>query len=211
MYVEANRIVDFFELLNSHGLEYVLLRNIGEELPFRFAARKDIDLLVRSQCRSQFHQIISRDGWHSVDHPYRNSVFLYGMDKFDMFSDGTINIDVSYQLCCRSVNDGEWVPLDQMINESVWKNRRRNDRNNWFEMGPEDQLVHLVTRCIFDKGAFELGYTDSIEGLLSQIDLDALALRLRLVFFKFAPVLLQSLRTRDYSTIVERYFQFSEY
>lgn len=214
MYVNSSDILRIFEMLNNNKVKYVLLRNINNELPNNFKANKDIDILVHPSSKEKLHNLLKNNGWKKIKHPLDNGldfIFLYNMDKFEMFTKNNINLDICYQLSCRSLNRREWIPIDQKINDSVWINRKINNIYNWYEMSDEDQLIHLLTRCVFDKKKFEDGYVNEIDRLLGFTKIDNIKQKLELIFFKFTPYLLDLLKSHKYELIIKNYIQFKDY
>jgi hypothetical protein len=214
MSIDQKIIIEMFEMLNENKIEYVLLRNIGNELPSNYSTNKDIDILVNPNSKTKLHQILLRNNWRKIKHPWdfdNNFVFLYAMDKFEMFTNISINLDVCYQLPCRSINRGEWMPLDQMILNSVWTNRYKHPEYNWYQMCTEDQLVHLISRSIFDKKTFTDLYIYEIKTLFKEANLEEFSNRLDLVFFKYTPRLIKNIENNNYENIVQDYLQFTEY
>ena len=112
-------------------------------------------------------------GWFPVRHPWDfgdNFIFLYSMNPLEFYEKNGIYLDVSYQLCCRSVNNGEWMPLDQKINNSVWNNRKQDNTYGWYILSDEDLFLHLITRSVFDKKKFTDGYIEQIQNLFKKIN-----------------------------------------
>lgn len=214
MFVDKKIILDFFRQMNDLGIEYVLLRNIDNELPDNFKCRKDIDLLVNPNSRIKFKEFMKQNSWKKVKHPWNfsnNFVFLYNMDEFEMYQKGCVNLDISYQLSTRSTNNNEWMPIDQLINDSVWINKKKNIEYDWYEMCIEDQLIHLLTRCVFDKKEFNSGYIIKINELIKVVNRQNLIKKLNLVFFKFTQNLLDLLEKQRYDVIRNQYIEFTDY
>ena len=102
MSIDGNIILSFFQMLNDNGVEYVLLRNIGNELPFSLSQKKDIDILIKKESKDDFHRLMKKTGWHSVPHPWdfgNNFVFLYAMDKLEFYENKEIHLDIFSQRC----------------------------------------------------------------------------------------------------------------
>lgn len=212
--IDQSIILKLFENLNENGINYVLLRNSGYKIPSEHPSDKDIDILVRKSSQKKFHETMWRNNWKEIKHPWNfgnNFVFLYAMDRFEMYTKSNLNIDICYQLNCRSINCGEWMPLDQSINDSVWYNKKKNSVYPWYEMNIEDQLVHLITRCIFDKKNFSIGYISDIDMLYKKADIEILFNKLKCVYFKFTSILIESIESRKYENLVKRYIQFTGY
>jgi len=214
-YISSNQVVEIFDVLNGN-IEYVLLRNINNELPDRLKETKDIDILVNSHYKSNLITLLKKEKWLQIIHPWDfgdNFNFLYSMDEFLMFRKGKINLDVCFQLCCRSLNAGEWFPLDESIQKSVFTNKRKKCKNDFitYRLSYEDELIHLITRCIFDKKIFNDGYIERIQSLLGKIDMNLVSKKLEKIFFKFTPFLIQLLLYEEYSQIRNNYITFKEY
>lgn len=212
--VKPESIIDLFNKLNAESLDYILIRNINNELPDRLRIGKDIDLLVPYKERSKFIEFLKEKGFKNIRHPHCNDVFLYGVNKFDKFIDkDNVLLDFNYQLACRSLNAGEWIPLDHKIQDSVWTNKKINkiDEFTYYSLGMEDEFVALVTRSLFDKKEFQKGYIKRIDELINVIDVNDVIYKFQLVFYKFTPVLLGMLKKRQFDMILDRYISFREY
>ena len=212
--VNPKSIIDIFNNLNAAGLRYILIRNINSELPDSLRIWKDIDLLVPYNERSKFINFLTEKGFKNIGHPHCNDIFLYGANKFEFFvNKDNVLLDLNYQLACRSLNAGEWIPLDQKIQDSVWENKKINkiDKFTYYSLGMEDEFVALVTRSIFDKKEFQKGYIKRINELINVIDVNDVIAKFQLIFFKFTSVLSSMLKKRQYEMILDRYISFSEY
>jgi len=213
-YVNPKLIINIFNNLNAARLRYIVIRNIDSELPDSLRIGKDIDLLVSYNERSKFINFLIEKGFRKIRHPHCCDVFLYGVNKFDKFiNKDNVLFDLNYQLACRSLNAGEWIPLDKKIQYSAWENKKLNKSNKfmYYSLGMEDEFVALVTRSIFDKKEFQEGYIKRIDELINVIDVNDVIAKFQLVFFNFTSVLLSMLKKRQYVIILDRYISFSEY
>jgi hypothetical protein len=213
--VSGNCVVELFDALNDSAQEYILMRNILKELPDQLKTGKDIDLLIRWSERDQFFALLEKLGYRYLHHPHSDDVFLYGVKKFEFFQnlENGIIVDVHFDLACRSLNAGEWIPLDQEIQLSAWKNRQliqHGEMKAWM-LGNEDLFVALIVRSVFDKKEFRIEYTAEIKRLLPLIQREQVLEKLNLVFFKFAPLLLQMVEVGDFDHIVTTYMTYSDY
>lgn len=212
--VNPKAIIDFFDNINMSSLNYILIRNINNELPSGLAIGKDIDLLVHYNERTKFINFLIENGFKNIRHPLFNDIFLYGVNKFELFvNKDNVLLDLNYQLACRSLNANEWIPLDSKIQDNAWRNKiiYKSSQISYYSLNAEDEFIVLVTRSIFDKREFQKGYIERIDELINFIDLDDVIDKLQLIFFKFVPVLISMLKKRQYNTILDRYISFSEY
>jgi len=215
MYINSKAIIDIFKKLNESDIEYLLIRNINNELPYRLKKSKDIDILVSYEQKKKLYNFFQNNGFKKVPHPHRNNIYLYGAKKFEFLKnkDGLI-FDLNYQLMCRSLNRGEWMPLDKKIQQSAWENKRfeKIDENfGYWTLSYNDEFITLIVRSIFDKREFQEGYIKRIEVLKDKIDLKDVKEKMKLVFFKFTPYLLEMIKNKDYENIVKNYIKFKEY
>lgn len=208
----SQEIVSLFDILNNNNIEYLLLRNINRKLPNDLPRNDDIDIIVNIQYKDILFRILKSNGWKRITHPHSKVPFLYSMQAFDFYDLKGLHVDVCYELACRSLVSREWIPLDQRIQDDVWKNKRKVSKLPWnWELSYELEVVHLLTRCIFDKKRFESGYVQRIKDVLLLCDRVLLAVYLEVVFFKFRDTLTELLDEEQYDLIIERYLTFIDY
>ena len=128
-----------------------------------------------------------------------------------MFKKSDLHLDVCFQMSCRSLNDGEWIPLDESIQKSSFQNKREVESPWLYELSYEDELIHLVTRSIFDKKKFESPYIERIEFLISKIKVDSFSEKCEKVFFKFSSSLISLIEQKKFSEIRIKYLSFKDY
>ncbi|MDD3084043.1 MAG: hypothetical protein PHP82_03400 [Candidatus ainarchaeum sp.] len=214
IFVKSEQIINFFEKLNQSEINYILIRNINSELPNSLIIGKDIDILVNKKDKKKFIEFMKNNNFVEIKHPFSQDKFLYNLDKFKMFkNDSNILIDVCFQLANRSTNLGEWIPLHKNIQESSFKNKKflKFGKLSCFCLSSEDELVILVSRSILDKKNFQDGYIKRIEYLLEKTNKIEVKYKLSLIFFKYALVILQKLKNKEYSFIINNYISFKEY
>lgn len=214
--IVGSELKNIFNHLNDTGLNYILIRNINRELPDGLEVGKDIDLLVDKKDEKEFINFFHKYDYQTIEHPFKNDIFLYGVDKFEFKYNNNNNIlfDLNFQIAVRSLDAGQWIPLDQMIQESAWQNRRfekQSDDFGYWTLGYEDEFIALVARSIFDKKEFQQGYINRIEELFPIIDKNDVINKFNLVFFKFTPYLIEMIEKKDYQNIITNYLQFKEY
>ena len=214
--VNATEVKKIFNLLNKKNLNYILMRNINNELPAGLDVGKDIDILISKSDEKEFINFFHNNDYQTIDHPFKYGVFLYGVDKFEFKYNNKNNIlfDLSFQIAVRSLDAGQWIPLDQTIQESAWKNKRfeqLGDDFGYWTLSYEDEIVCLVSRAIFDKKEFQKGYIKRINKLIKLIDIDSTIAKFNTVFFKFTPNLITYIKNQKYDEIIKNHLQFKEY
>lgn len=214
--VNAEELKQIFDLLNEKNLNYILMRNINNELPAGLDVGKDIDILISKSDEKEFTNFFHSNDFQTIDHPFKYGVFLYGVDKFEFKYNKSNNIlfDLNFQIAVRSLDAGQWIPLDQTIQESAWKNKRfkqLGDDFGYWTLSYEDEIVCLVARAIFDKKEFQKGYIKRINELIKIIDIDSAIAKFNTVFFKFTPNLITYIKNQKYDEIIKNHLQFKEY
>jgi len=214
--IEENQIIEVFKQLNSSNLDYLLLRNIDQELPGKLKKGKDIDLLVRKSDFNQWLSFFNTLDFKVIQHPLRNDVFLYETDPFIFLlqNKSGIIVDFNFQLCVRSLDKGQWIPLDEKMQDSAWANKRfekASDDFGYWTLSHNDEFITLVSRSIFDKKEFQKGYINRINELFPKINIEDVKQKMNLVFFKYTPFLLEQVASQEYDTILSNYLSFKDY
>lgn len=215
LFIKKESIIDFFDKLNKSKLSYVLIRNINRELPDSLIKGKDIDLLVKYSDKELIYNFLKKNGFKKVKHPHRKNIYLYGINKFEFFvnKEGLI-LDLNFSLVCRSLDKGQWLPIDQVIQNSAWQNKlfySLSSNLNYWSLSKEDTFITLIVRSVFDKKKFDEGYIVGIEELVDVIDMSDVILKLNLIFFKYTDTLIEQIKIKSYSTIIDNYFKFNKY
>ena len=216
-FIDSNEIINFFDELNKNSIEYLLIRNMNDELPYKLERKKDIDILLKKDSKNiaNFLRVINNNGFKKKLHPNRNDIFLYSCDKFIFYynNKNKIYIDIQYELLCRSLNKGEWLPLDKKIQESAWKNKKQISERKftYWKLSDEDELVTLIARSVLDKKEFLKNYKKRIEELYTKTNIENIIPKLKLIFFKYTMSLIQQIEERNFDNIVDNYYKFKEY
>lgn len=213
-FVSSSEILKIFNLLNEKNIEYILLRNIDTKIPYNLELLSDIDLLVKKDNFKLLNNILDKNHFFENKLHCSNDIYLYGVDKYRQFVKSDVLLDFQFQLMARSLDKGQWIPLDQIIQESAWENKRfeqlTEDFGYW-TLSYEDEFVCLVARSIFDKKEFQDGYIKRINELMELINKNDVTEKFNMVFFKFTPYLMKYIEKQNYDEIIKNYLQFKEY
>ncbi len=214
MYLSQECISELISMLNNSCVEWLLLRNTEDALPDGLPGGKDVDVLLRFQDRDKMQQCLNEYGCRRIRHPLRDDVRLYGVHPFEMYqTSGGVLLDINFEIVVRSLDRGQWIPLDQFIQASAWENRVALQLAGLSVpmLGDEDLFVTTVARCIFDKKEFSVWHSKKLTALLSGCDEGDILCRLRLIFFKYSDRLLEQIKAGRFEAIVNDYLSFSEY
>jgi hypothetical protein len=213
--VNPETIKKLFALLNSE-IEYVLIKNVGDELPHKLKRNKDVDLLVKSHDAKRVQELVLHNKFRQITHPQSRETgwhFAYGASECTFFriNEECFEIDIHQELCLKSLMGNIWIPMDNYINNRVWNEKRWDEQNNWWIIDDQTQLVYLIARCVFDKGTFSEVYIDEIEKRKHLLVESVVLYMLEKVFFGFSNELVRMLHDGRYQSIVSDYLAFSDY
>ncbi len=217
-FIPAQTINDFFSQLNDSNIEYVLIKNISDEIPNNLKNGKDIDILVNENYIKEFHKFMIAHNFKKKTHPYGKKngyVFAYKLKEYQFWKFNNRNfkffVDVSFKLSCRSITPNVWIPLDNIINEDIWKNKIFDKKNNLWIMDDETILIYLFCRAIFDKKEFKNGYITEIEKRKSLLKKESVKYKLSKIFFSYTDNLISQVENNSYETIINNYVTFKDY
>jgi hypothetical protein len=213
--IPSHHIVAILSTLACSDIPYRLLRNIGNELPDRLKKGKDIDILIHWDDKEKVDRFLKQNSFQKVSHPLRKDKFLYGVHPFQFYKHTSVNvfIDCHFELACRSLNQGEWIPLDHRIQQQAWSECSPHRLGGIVVAGLPHvcECLHILTRCVFDKRYFNDNYIGRIEELAEILSDPELLEVFQPVFFRFSGTLLQLIRAKRYDEIISAHLGFMEY
>lgn len=218
-YLPSSLVIGFFQLLNDHDIEYVLIKNVAGELPDRLCDGKDIDILVNLSDRNKFTELMKTHGFlYRVPPLGKDAGYQFGYQlpeyQFWQMRDikQTFYIDASFKLMCKSLTPKFWVPLDEeRINRQIWNHKVWDNLLRCWRIDDKILLVYLLARCIFDKKRFSPAYIATLEPLRPLLwDVEVIAM-LETLFYRFTPLLQDFLQQREYGQICHAYLTFQDY
>ena len=205
----------FFQKLNVNNINYVLIKNIGNELPKQLKYGKDIDILLDYRHDEKYSRCMKEMGFVDIVHPQSEEngwKMLYGVHnpKMKKIPD-SLEVDVHYELAVQSIQKYQWCPLDKIINQRAWKYKQWDTVLNCWKMDEKTLIVYLIARCVFDKENFSDAYRNEINGRENLLDDDEVVEMLEKVFYRYTPTLIHQIKTHEYDMIIERYLAFDKY
>lgn len=211
--VNNKNIKSFFKLLNRSQIEYVLIKNDGQKIPFNISDGDDIDILVHPGDYEKYIKLIKENGHKILSGESSKYYFIYNM-RSDIYSQKDDLYSHAYdKLSCVSfTNMGlSKIPLDKEIQSFIWKSKKWDSDNSWWIADDRVILLYLITRSIFDKKKFRRRYIDEIEKRKNFIEDEIFIKLCHLVFFKFTNFLLELIKEKKYDDILKKYRCFIDY
>lgn len=196
MFYKAEDVYSLFKFLNDYEINYILTKNIAEELPDKLNIGKDIDLIVHPKDYEKFQILLQRVGYKRIVHPYgkeRGWDFMYGAHE-NLFMTNPVTgliVDAYAELCTKSIAINAWLPLDKVIQKSIWEDKVWDVANRCWIMDDETMVVYLLTRSVFEKNEFSTVYIREIEKRKHLLVRPTARQKLEKIFFKFTDTLLE--------------------
>ncbi len=216
MFYKAEDVRELFNILNAHNINYILTKNISDELPDKLKIGKDIDLIIHPNDYDKFKTLLADFGYRKITHPHGKEVgwiFMYGAHEniFLRHATNSLIVDAYAELCTKSIVMNAWLPLDRIIQESVWADKVWDAENQWWIMDDENMIIYLITRSVFEKNKFTEAYIREIDKRMRFLVSPDARRKLEKVFFKFTNTLLKMVSKGKYKEILTAYLMFTDY
>ncbi|WP_339004880.1 hypothetical protein LDK17_05705 [Fusobacterium polymorphum] len=211
--VNPKLIKDFFLLLNMNNINYVLIKNDGNKIPYYLEDEKDIDFLIHPTEYENLKKILINNGYEKKIGESCRRFFLYQLREDLFFKKENCYFHFYEALSCNPLtNMGKCkIPLDNIIQDYIWKNKKWDKENNWYIMDDISILLYLIIRSIFDKLDFRIIYIEEIEKRIEYIDSKDFYILANSVFFKFTNKMIELVKKREYKNILKEYLSYKNY
>ena len=183
-----------------------------DEIPDQVTSKNDIDIvLVGNVSLNAISSKFQESGFklHIDQHRY-----MYGAEPHIQFTHDAadLKLDMVTGLYYRSVVDNMlWMPVNKEVYKSMIRNRVYEKDKIWkFRPAFEDELVHIVCHCIFDKRKTPEKYVKRINELLPIIDETKVNYLLERAFYKASDVVFENMKTNP-ENLHNAYITFTEY
>ncbi len=210
--MKVDRLKGLFGDLERERVDWIVLRK-HDHIPDKISISEDIDLLCKREQRDGILRTYQSAGYAFHEDPREYNTYLYGAYPHDHFVDkeNDIHVDIVYKLSYRSPNRGEWIPVHEELQSDIWDNIVEVGAFWKYKASPVDELIHILCHCIFDKRACLPYYRTLIRELIGHTDTRLLSRKLELIFFSFAPKLVEYILSDDMDGIFEKYITFKDY
>ena len=209
---KADVVKHIFDELDVRQVNFVTLRGF-DLIPHHISKKQDVDLIIHPDSIDQATHIFQNHGFTPRPIDPKDTVYMYGTHPSIFFVNESLDIafHVVEELAYKSLHQCEMVPLDEELQASIFKNKRRVDEIWKYMPSAEDEFLMLLCRCIYDKRTISGNYKSRIEKLFHETDRDTLYECCLPVFLKSTPMLLSTIAENRTDTIFERYITFSDY
>lgn len=191
-----------FDALSAKGVDCRLVR----------ADERLTTILVKEKFHARVPKLMKSLKYKALLHPYSKLYgyrIMYQMKEFQLYVFGDALLEIYFSLPCESLTDKTWIPLDKLINDSIWE--RQTERDGIPCLDPHSDFIYRLTQCVFSRKAFDEQSRAYFREALPGLDSEDLHEKLRAVFFKFTDPLLALLREGAFDRIVPDYNSFTDY
>ncbi len=188
--------------------------NVIQDIDYRLVSYNDkvISLIIKKKDKENLKNILNKNKYMKIDHPYNSSngyIYLYKMDEFELFSNGKMLIEIFYQLPAKSLTKNNFMPLDLMIQNSIFTNNVI--KNNIKILDIENKIIYILV-CLF----YNMGYLfdDDIRLIRQHIgvlDSKTFKEKMKLIFFNYSEQLIRMIKKEDYQGALDGYMNFNNY
>ena len=141
------------------------------------------------------------DGW----------MFLYGAQEPDCYMIEDITVQFRSELCCMSVMEKKWIPLDKAVQDKIWEEKVYHNQYNIPIICKKMDLVLSIIYSVFNEKEFKkqaIGYITRNIDLLNNPETKSI---LETEFYKFTDRLIYLIREKQFNKVVDEYISFSDY
>ena len=205
------QISEILNKFNKFNVDFIILRK--PEMIFK--KNNDIDILLSYKNLNTINKIFKNTSLISYkDNKYSN-VYLYGSHSHWHFYNkkSEINFDLCFDISYRSINEKEFVPIDDDELIKIWANKIKVNCDNffYFQMDERSQLLHYICHSIFDKNNFSDYYSSQINDLIKKIDKKTFIDIAKPFFYKYSERLFDLISNQKFKIIFNDYLTFKEY
>lgn len=202
------------DLKNSPLLRYlqescILLNNIDvvEE-----GKKKYYKVIYKKAQASQIMRIAKESSFKKSAFPLGlidGCSFIYKTREPLVFINEDVVVEMWDQLCCKSLFQAAWLPLDKIIVENTWANTEQF--SGWNVLNQEFKMIYVITNSVFTKKSFSLDDCAYINDKKSVFSSQSFINMLEKEFFLFTPVLIEMLKNGQYDSVVKELKAFKNY
>ena len=189
---------------------FITLRGF-DEIPDQVSINNDIDIMVcGNHVIPMLDENLKQLGFtlHIDNHSY-----MYGAEPhYQFFNENMdVKLDIVTGLYYRSISDKMlWIPINKEVQKSMMANKV-NVNEIWKQQPSyEDELIHILCHCIFDKRKVSQKYTNRIKYLLKHVDKNKIKSLMERAFYASWEPVYNTMNT-DPTNLYESYISYTNY
>lgn len=174
--------------------------------------KKRVTILCKKKDYAFIVEIFKENGYAKMIHPlskYHGYRYEYKLSEFLLFYNKDFEIEIFFELPCRSLTPKILIPLDRMIQGNAWQNPVVE--NGIYYINPRVYIVYIISNEILAKGMFEEKNRKWIVNNKGYLQEEIVYTMLDKVFFKFTDVLIEKIMNEQFAEIYQLYISFDLY
>ena len=199
-------IQNILSIMNEIKLEYCVVdysKKSGE-----------LDIFVRERDLSIFYDVMKKEGFKITHSSTDEYSFIYRLvpDAFWTNEAGE-HIHSACQMSCVSLSNLSKfkLPLDNVIQESIWKNKRWDQKEEIWRISNEDKTIFILSRCVFNQKEFDENSIMELNKFSIDWSEEKFLEKMEGVFFKFTSSLVRLIKEQRFDEIVYKHRIFCDY
>lgn len=171
-----------------------------------------VTILVSPNELKAFHKLAKTNKMKSVAHPYGKRygfIFLYQMKPFELYEKDGMYYEIFCQIPSKSLTPKMWMPLDKMVQTSIWDNKKTIDGIDY--VIEEDLWIFRLVQCLFMQIELRQRDIDFFSSHKEVLESSTLKAKLELIVFGYADKLLELMNQEQYDKLVTDYFSYDQY
>lgn len=206
------KITEIFKSFNQESIDIIILRKQENLFNKNY---DDIDILASYKDFKKLKKILKKNGllFYS-DSKYINNYLYKSIPHHHFYNKNLgLNFDISFDISYRSINNQEFIPIDDEQLDYIWCNKIKIIKNDFyfFQMDKYSQIIHLISHCIFDKKNFSDYYRNKITELIIEIDKTIFFEMIEPIFYKYKKRLFELIKDQKFDIIFNDYISYKEY
>ena len=198
---------NFFYFLNNENFNFAILRGFNNL--DSCTIHNDLDILIEDYEHKKLSKYFFNNQFSKRIDKFD---YLYGAKPHIHFLNNNLDLhfDIVDGLYYCSLNDNRtFLPVDDQVTQSLLKNKL--PVKNYFIPRSEDELLHLVCHCFYDKKKFATKHVIRIHELLDSINVDYFLKLLKLVFGSMYKIIFTHIQRDSFDNFHNEIISYSEY
>ncbi len=166
-------------------------------------------ILVNPNFKELLIEKLKKSGPHLIEHPLGKKAgyrMLYQIKSPVLFEYEKSYCEIWEQVCCLSFFQKCWLPLDKLINNTIWNEVQKCD----YCLIPSEvnRLVYNITNSFFTEKSFKQTIKDYLEKSTSILVSEEAQQKLDREFFAFTPTLIELIKDGKFDELIIAYKSF---
>ena len=203
-------LINFFQFLEDNNFDFCVPRGF-KDIPENLTITNDLDIIIKNFIKSKILKYLKS---LSFDCRIDKFEYLYGAKPHYHFinKELDLHLDIVDGLYFCSLNDFKtFIPLDDELQISFLSRKRKIDEIWLYQPSYEDELLHLICHCLFDKRKFKKKHIERILEIKDKIRIDIFRNMLNICFKKADKKIFKLVEKNEFENFYEKFVGLEDY